>query len=318
MGSRGELQVLLGYEGATPGTPVTPDTAWEGTCTLQEGVDRQFPDLDVGRMSKNYRDFVQQRKSTGTLSAEAATYEQIIIPLAMVIEDTTPGAGPPYTWTFNPNLAVHGDPATFTAERGISTKGYRTDYVFGTSITLAGEAASAWSVEAAIAGGEVSSVTLASGISVTDKTYILTGETGLYINDAWADLGNTTVSGYLINFEWSLEGYHQKQFIDDSMEPTSHGLDKRSAQLVITVEWNAAQEAAERGYWRDGTARFIRIQAANGTNVCRIDGCYKIVDVAPLDNREGNITAVYTLESEYDQTSENEYEVVVINTVDSL
>lgn len=317
MAATGEIHVLLGAE-SSPGTTASTFKIWRGTAELHEVRDRQFAEETVGLMSKNTRFADTQLMSEGTIATDQATYEQIIYPLAMVIEDVTPTGGPTYTWTFDPTLTDVQDPATMTVRYGVDGKYYQSDYVIGTSLSISSPAAGAWSVSAGLAGGEVTTSGYVSTETLTAQNAILAGDTSIYINSAWADLGNTIVTGYLIDWTWELPGYHQKQFQEGSLEPTGHGLDKRAATLNITIEWDTAQDATERTAWRAGTVRFIRLKADDGTRSVTIDGAYVITDMATLGDRDGNITVAYTLESIFDTTSSEEYKVTVVNGISTL
>lgn len=317
MAAIGEIHVLLGAE-ASPGSTASSFKIWRGTAELHEMRDRQFADETVGLMSKNTRFADVSLGSEGTLATDQATYEQIIYPLAMTIQDTTPTGGPTYTWTFDPTLGDVATPQTVTLRYGIDGKFYQSDYVIGTNLSISANAGEAWQVNTDIAGGTVTTSGYISAETLTTQNAILAGDTSIYINSAWADLGNTEVTGYLINWSWELEGYHQKQFQDGNLEPTGHGLDKRAAMLNMTVEWDVAQDTTERTAWRNGTTRFIRIKADDGTRSATIDGAYVITDMATIGDRDGNITVDYTLESIYDITSGEEYKVTVVNSIDAL
>lgn len=317
MASQGEIHVLLGAE-SSPGTTASTFEIWRGTAELHEMRDRTFAEENVGLISKNTRFADYMTHSEGTLATEQATYEGIIYPLAMNIQDVTPTGGPTYTWTFDPTLGDVADPATMTLRYGIDGKYYQADYVIGTNLSISANAGEAWQVTSDIAGGTVTTSGYVSSETLSAQNAILAGNTSIYIDTSWAGIGGTEIDAYLINWTWEIPGYHQKQFQDGNLEPTGHGLDKRAATLTMTVEWDTAQDATERTAYRNGTTRFIRIRANDGTRTATIDGAYVITDMATIGNRDGNITVEYTLESFFDTTSSEEYRVTVVNAVDAL
>lgn len=318
MASQGEIRVLLGKESPV-GTTASTFKVWRGTAELHEIDEVKFAEETIGLISKNTRDAIVTTKSEGMIATDQASYEQIVYPLNMVLEGIVPtGGGPTYTWTYDPTLNNVADPTTFTVRYGIDGKYYQSDYVLGTDLTISFAAEEPWKISAKMAGGTVTTSGYVSVETLSAQTAILAGQTSVYIDNSWATLGNTVVSGYLIDAQWVLPGYHQKSFVDGSLEPTSHGLAKRAAKLEMTVEWDTAQDATERTAWRNGTKRFIELKAVNGSQSVTIDGCYIITDMATIGNRNGNITVKYTLESFYDTTASKEYKVVVINTTSAL
>lgn len=317
MASQGEIHVLLGAE-ASPGSTASTFVLWRGTAELHEMRDRTFAEETVGYISKNTRFADTMLHSEGTLATDQATYEQIIYPLAMSVQNVTPTGGPTYTWTFDPTLTDTIDPATMTVRYGIDGKYYQSDYVIATNLSLSANAGEAWQVSTDIAGGEVIGSGYVSTETLSAQNAILAGNTSLYIDTTWAGLGGTEITGSLINWTWELPGWHQKQFQEGTIEPTGHGLDKRAATLTMTVEWDTAQDATERTAYRAGTKRFIRLGATDSTRSANIDGCYVYTDMNTIDNRDGNITVEYTLESFFDTTSSEEYKVTVVNGIAAL
>jgi len=308
MGAIGEIRVLYAIEG-THGTEQVPTAAWRGTAELLRVQDTAWADENVGSMSDHVRAYVQSLGSKGKLASDALTYEGLVTAFQMIFEEVV--AAPAKTYTWLPDISAVLDPASLTLQYGPEDKMYQSIYVIATDLKLKMAGQKAWTADISIAGQSPTSEA-AAAVTNAVETALLTGETSVYIDDTWAGLGGSKISGYVIDAEWSLPGYHQKYFMQGSLEPTSHGQDRRHATLKMLVEFNSVQEAIERAAWEALTPRFIRIYSEHLAATATLDGCYLVTDLSTLKSGKGNIQAEYTLESYQDPTSGYEYGAVVV------
>lgn len=316
MTSKALREVLIALQGAA-GTADTVDVALHATCSLKPNVTKIHPEEDIGSHAPE-RHYVAQVMPEGNLTMENAVYEEIVYPIAMALGEETPstGNGDPFTWAWVLPDSTSPTIVLFTVEyTDGGTYVTRGEAIFAKSLTISGEAAQGWSVEAELTGGEVDlpgSVS-ASPTPLATATQIRMAETLLKVDAAWANVGDTTVEE-LISFNWKLEDLlHAKQFAGD-VSPNSRGSAKWKTTLELVLEVAAAEAQAFADAVLVRTQFAVRIVASvDGNDSATIDGMYMVESVDSIDDRDGNNTIKVTLMGEKDASDNTGGITVVTN-----
>ncbi|MCK5307179.1 MAG: hypothetical protein KAJ73_01075 [Zetaproteobacteria bacterium] len=315
MTSKALREVLIALQGAA-GTPDTVDVALHATCSLKPNVTKIHPEEDIGSHAPE-RHYVAQIMPEGNLTFENATYEEIVYPIAMALGEETPsGGGDPYTWAWVLPDATSPTMVLFTLEYSDGgTYITRGEAIFAKSLTISGEAAQGWSVEAELTGGEVDlpDNESANPTPLATATPITMAATLLKVDAAWANVGDTTVEE-LISFNWKLEDLlHEKQFAG-SLFPNSRGSAKWKTTLELVLEVAAAEAQTFADAVLTTTQYAVRIAGyIDANDSCNIDGMYMVESVDPLDDRDGNNTIKITLLGEKDASDNTGGITVVTN-----
>jgi len=328
-------RIQLGVEIYGYGTPVTPTAQLVGGLDAIENRFRIFTSEASGVMSAHRRAYDQAIQAELAFDAgdEGATFEQIINFLSMALIGgvvPVPVGAAGYAWTFTPNLGAGNVPDIFTMRYGDNQRCWESEGVFATELALSAAFQEGWRLTSALIGDQMGEgATFAPGITYpTPLETVLAQMTRLYIDDTWATLGTTPITGTLIDWGWTLPAFHPKFFQDGQLTYSDIGLASRALALELTFEFNA-QAVAERLLWMARTPRFIRLEATGGVinagvppdlKTVRLDMCVVYEGTDPLDERDGNDTMRFTGRSVNDGTAQpgHEFQVMVLNTIDAL
>ena len=301
MTSKAQRQVLLGLQ-SSAGVGVVPDFALRALLDLKPKVDKVKVDENIGSYAPA-RHYIGSIMPEGTLSSEAAMYEELPYFVAMAMGLETPsGGGSPYTWTFPLPDDTAESFALFSVEY---TDGgvwvIRAIDVFGAGLTISGVDGKAWKIEVPLAGGETTYPAALTGTPapLTSSGTIRMADTLLYIDPLYANIG-TTEMAQLISFTWKLENLqHPKQFAG-SLYPNGRGNDKWSVSLEVIAEVENAILQDERDLLLATLQSAVRVQAASAPFSATIDGNYMLENVDTLDDRDGNNIVKLTYSGEKD------------------
>lgn len=320
MTSRALREVLIALQGAA-GTPDDVDVALHATCTLKPKVTKIHPEEDIGSHAPK-RHYVAQVQPEGVLTLPDATYEEIVYPIAMALGEETPstGNGAPYTWTWVLPDSTAPTMVFFTLEyTDGGTYVVRGEAVFAKSLTISGEAAQGWKVEAELVGGQIDlpDAVSASPAPDTAPTPITMAATTLLVDTTWAGIGTNLVEE-LISFNWKLEDLlHVKQYAG-SLYPNGRGSASWKTTLELVLEVSAAEAQTFADAVLTTTQYAVEIKGyVDANNSCLIDGMYMVENVDTLDDRDGNNTIKVTLLGEKD-ASDNTGAITVVNDIDAL
>lgn len=316
MTSKALREVLIALQGAA-GTADTVDVALHATCSLKPNVTKIKPEEDIGSHAPE-RHYVAQVMPEGSLTMENAVYEEIVYPIAMALGEETPssGNGDPFTWAWVLPDSTSPTIVLFTIEyTDGGTYVTRGEAIFAKSLTISGEAAQGWKVEAELTGGEVDlpDAVSASPTPLATATQIRMADTLLKVDAAWANVGDTTVEE-LISFNWKLDKLlHAKQFAGD-VSPNSRGSAKWETTLELVLEVAAAEAQTFADAVLTTTQYAVRIAGSVDANdSCHIDGMYMVESVDTIDDRDGNNTIKITLMGEKDASNNTGGITVVTN-----
>ena len=319
MTSRAERQVLAGLQ-ADPGTGVNVDTALRATCSLRPAVVKIHPDEDIGSFAPA-RHYIGQIMPEGSIILDG-TYEQCLVLLAMALGTVSPGAGPPYLWTFDLPDVV-GDLNAFSLWTVEYTDGgdqvIRAEDVFAKSLTISGEAGQGWIFEAELDGGETTIPAAVSASPALDDTVtpIRMAETTLWVDTTYAGIGVTQVEE-LISFTWKIEELqHSKQFAG-SLYPNGRGNAKYKLSLELILEMEAAEAHTFANALLATTQYAVQVKGlVDANDFIKLDGMYIVEEISTLDDRDGNNTIKISLLGEKD-SADNTAEVLVTTDVAAL
>lgn len=304
MSGRAQRRVCVGLEG-TAGQAAPVDIALHATGELRPVVDKVAPEEDVGTFASP-RHYVGAYHGEGSIKADPASFEEGPTLASMALGSVSPVGGvAPYTWTFPLPDDTAPTIAPYTVE---VTDGEdwtcRTTYGFCPSLTISGEAGKAWAISGDLVGADTDyPVALSANPTLAAVTPIRMGKTALYLDDLYANIGDTKLTGAFISFEWKIDKLlHQKQLAEGYLYPTSHGSDRYSVALKLVLECDNATVRALRDHVLTTDLKAVRIEAIETalTTEARLDGMFRVMEVGTLDDRDGNNIVAVTLELEKD------------------
>jgi len=283
------------------------------------------PDEERGSLARYARNYVASKLVEGTLEGEA-TFEEIVIPLCMTIEDID-GSAPAtnlstYDWDFEPNWTSSNSPGTWTLEFGDDVQAWEAEYVFGTGLTISGSQEEAWQVSCPVVGRKMATTSFTGSKSVaSDLTTILFQESKLYFDAEDGTIGSTQVTGSFLDFEWSMGDHYAPRFTGDG-ELYFNAV--RECKVAPTLNLTLVLDATTKTYitslYENQTQRLVRVAADGKTTgdggyarYCYIDGCYVITDLAELADRDCDTVMSLTLTGEYGSNYGKVFNVKVRN-----
>lgn len=291
MSSVAQRVIYVGKE--TPGsegTPVTVDVALRAKLDFEPKPDKITPDEDIGS-------FADSRHYIGSLTAEAKLtidgyLDHVPIPLSMALGAGTVGSvvAGHYPWTFALPNATAPTFATYTVEYSDGVNHVvRSADVFAKGLEIKGEAGKSWVFTADLVGANTDypAAVSASPVPPVSPTAMLMANTGIWIDDLYANIG-VTIMPNLISFSWKLENLQHAKLFSNSLYPTGRGNNKYKATLEIIAEMEQAKINSEKAKLLNTGLTAIRIKCDPGTPDCAIDAMYMLKEVGTLDDRDGN------------------------------
>ncbi|OGT26063.1 MAG: hypothetical protein A2Z17_06855 [Gammaproteobacteria bacterium RBG_16_66_13] len=276
------------------------------------------------------------RKLAALRASGPLSFEQILYYFYMGVEGgVTPSGAGPYIYTFDPTEIADPAPTTFTIERRLSdmlaTPGYddvEAEYCFCRSFSIKGAEGeeSVWELDADIVGRQVATSTLTPAIAVPSVEEILVYKTSLYIDDTWAALGGTQVSGQLLDFSLTYNTGLKELFTPDgnlyfSRYTFAGGARDKGATLDLTLLVDTRM-ATERTKAQAAATRFVRLKATGSTanREVTLDMAvqHENGDIAVVDAREGLHIVSMHLVPIYDATGAAHFKAVVKNNLATL
>lgn len=271
------------------------------------------------------------RERVGFSATDIATYEDLAWWMQLAVKGGvtgTSGTGTPtpYTYAFTPSLSTD-DLKAMTLEFNESGNPYESTQVMVNSWTLRGDADNdnepGWMLDVEMLGRDWNTTTFTGSISDRDTEVIMARGTKIYVDDS--TIGSTQVTGKLISF--SVTGnnnIHYKAFAEDESGYAANkvGRGERTFDAQFVMEFDSDTEFAK---FRNATPqqRLVRLEregtVINGSikNRARIDmaGYWSAISWA---DREGNITATFSMSCYYDSTLGYDLKVEVVNDLSTL
>ncbi len=258
-----------------------------------------------------------------------ANFEQLGYLLAMAIKGGVTPSGPTdslYTWTFKPNLGAANDVDSFTFQYGDDVQAFISSWVFGTDLELSGSLTGDGEplmVKSNLVGQNVRTAAFTGGLSnPSSLTPVKMGKSKLYVDSAWANLGDTEVSNTLVDLSYKVApGLTPVKFGNGELFYTDVAEKKRHVELDITFAFNPGVAGYFANYIATPqTPIFARVKFEGPTvgetakAELDLDGHFVIDDYGPLDDREGQDIVKLKLVSLQDEAvSGNEWQILLLN-----
>ena len=254
---------------------------------------------------------VQQRSAVRFTTR--LTFEELLYPLLCGLQGVAAptaqaGTPAPQLWTFAPNLAGAGEPATATFEFGISDGtaqlyereagyGICTNFEIGMAEGAIATLDTTWAARASQAATLTPSLTPIPG-----RTPVPSGRFSAYLDDSWAALGTTRIPSRMRTGNVSVtpgvvpaEGFSGRADLDyQGVESGDF-----AATASLGFDYNAAA-TAEFAHQRAGDKRFLRLQAIDGDRMVTIDMCGILREVPTLGESGRVDTSTLALTAEAD------------------
>jgi len=252
---------------ATRGTAVPATAVWPGTITVPADRKPKFPAETLGIRARAQRGVVHQIGLDGiTLTMEDGIFQKLpILFLCALKGDVTGVEQTPdqhdYLWDFSPSLSASNAPNAMTLEYGDDVQAFEMEYAMIKRLVISGRigADEPVKVEAELFAKQITPTTFTGSLSAIKGEAMIANLTKLYVNDTWANLGNTQKTDLLREFSVEiLTGIHPKFFANGVKTMSSHGEGFLDAMATLTFEGNATAD----GYYDDfvaGTEHALQI-----------------------------------------------------------
>lgn len=331
-------RIQIGAE-VTPGTRVaaTRRLIGSGVSFTREQAVEPFEDHVSGTLVRAVRSPVVTRNGTLLEYTAPMSFEEILIPLLLGMEGgvTPTGAGDEKTWVFDPAVNAVPDQDSYTfewVEDDLAGNAYEVEagYAFLESFRITGgvEGVPEMVINVRMRKAAESTATAAIAIPIeTEAPNLLWSH---FMDEAFADLGDTQVLGQVISFEYEYTtGLTARYYQDGNVDLDFSGVQagKRMAELTLTV---AINPAASGSFVRDeqaakdaGSLRFHRLQIDGPTidtlpAQVIIDGAYYHADDSMSErgsDDDGVLVTTVHLLSALDPVASRDVGVTVVNSL---
>jgi len=267
-------------------------------------------------------------------------FEQILLALLSGVKGgvtpTTPGTGEARLWTFTPSVTADPLPTTYTieyAERDMDASpnelGLEAPFGFATGFEIAGGLDQLPQLTISMVARKTGLAASTGALSLPTLTVASNLRWGVYIDNTWAGLGATQITGQIYGFTYKFSDFLRPDYFLDNrsdLDFSNYEFKPRIVDLTMDVNLGAASGdlvPTEDGNKSAGTTRFVRLDlkgsafsAPDGGLVrfIRLDGAY-FHAADSMQDREGNeITRVHLL-STYDATQAQDVQMAVQNNL---
>ena len=319
----------------TQGTAVSSDTytVWRGIGTLEDARESVWPEEDIGIFGGTDRQYFPKLAATLEMDEVEATFEQLPhifdagIKYAAPTTDT--GSGYIREWEEPVTDAVEStDLMTYSMKCGDNNEVEKFSFGFVTEFSLSGTAGEAWMVKSTWTGREASTDGDGFATATTPEVEeVLFSKTKLYIDATSDTIGSTIVSNTLIGATLDVTtGWTAVHTGSGRLDLSFVKQVKPEIKLDITFEHNNTA-SLEKYYWRNGTARQIRLLCEG--SALSDDGTYTYktlqIDLAgkwdtfeKLDEKDGNDVVTGHFIARYNSTAALLAAFTIVNEVASL
>jgi hypothetical protein len=284
-------------------------------------------DAPVGALTENASSDVVIKDGSNITLETGVTFDQLLLLLSMAVTGgvtPTPPTSPAtlYTWVFEPVETEDPVPDTFTLELqesdGTAFYAIQVPYCFITELAFSGGLNDFVKLTAKVVGRKAADMPsgITADIPVTEVEIATTPATAVYIDDTWATLGGTKVSGQIIGHKvtdntglmeaFRLEGRTDKDF-------SKYQFKRHGVTATLTMEF-AASATAERAKAADRSLRFVRIEYLGADDkLVWVDFCCRHAkgDFWSTGESDDQSTVDLNLIPAYDPTSGKSFSVTV-------
>lgn len=318
----------------TQGTATTDFYVWRGTGTLEDSRESVWPEEDIGIFGGTDRQYFPKLAATLEMDEVEATFEQLPhvfdagIKYAAPTTDT--GSGYIREWEEPVTDAVEStDLMTYSMKCGDNNEVEKFSFGFVTEFSLSGTAGAAWMVKSTWTGREASTDGdgFDSGATLQDVEEALFSKTKLYIDATSDTIGSTLVSNTLIGATLEVTtGWTAVHTGSGRLDLSFVKQVKPEIKLDVTFEHNNTA-SLEKYYWRNGTARQIRLLCEG--SALSDDGAYTYktlqIDLAgkwdtfdKIDEQDGNDVVTGHFIARYNSTADLLAAFTIVNEVADL
>lgn len=230
-----------------------------------------------------------------------------------------------YTWTFTPALESSGAQESYTIEYGDNVQAYEAEYCMASGIEISGAPDEALKVSVDIFGRQMTAATFTASLDFPTVESALFNKCKLYIDSAWASLGDTQKSATLIDFTLRIDtGLAPLKAADGNLYFSLVGEQARGAELDMTLYWNDSVSTTERGFWAAQTKRALRLEVEgttlehSRTKKVTFDLWGVYTDWETIAEKDGASTVAVKFTSVGDVDNDHELSVAVVNGESSL
>lgn len=323
---------------STQGTAGTEFSIWRGTGTIQDMREVIFPEEDIGIIPGTDRQYVPRKGGELVFDETPATFEQLphIFDAGIYNSTSTTDASSAKIRTYTlPILAaaakVSTDLQTYTIRGGDNNDVEVMHFAFIREFALTGAAGEALMLTATWQGREVTTDSaFATTSTIPTVEEILFSKGQLYIDAATTDYGVTEASNTLMGAELNVvTGWQAVETASGRLDFSFLKQVMPEITLNVTFEHNATA-AAEKAYWRAGTARKIQLKFSGNaltttdagatydvkTLIINLTGKWESFD--KLGEQDGNDIIAATFRARYDATAATFAQFIVVNEVEDM
>jgi hypothetical protein len=248
-----------------------------------------MPQIANGLLVRNSgQAFPVQHGSRFSLGGQPVIWEQLPHWLSMAIKgDVIPTveAGPLYRWTFTRNPAADPTPHSFTIQRrfsdGMNNIDQRVAYSMLNQLSISYAENEHLRMSAEGFGRKFESSAITPALTLPAYQIGVSALSTVYINDTWATLGNTQITGEVIGWELTIgTGFFPRATADGraDLDFTMHQMNGEEVMLglKLTLLMDTARYATELAAAAAGALRAVRVNVAgSGNRSLTIDGLFQ-------------------------------------------
>lgn len=345
MGSaiKSATKIQVGKE-ATRGTAVAASRRLvtpAATYRRQEAFEHFEEDMD-GLLTRASRPPINTRNGTELeIGGFPLDFEQILLPLLSGVKGgvtpTSPGTGDARLWTFKPSASADPAPDTFTVEFEESDFTNNAEmeaaYAFTSELEITGADEGTPEVRFVMTARKTADATKTGGLSLPALNPAANALWSVYVDDTWATLGDTRISGQVYGFTWKLSEFLRPGYYLDNradLDFSKYEFGRRRVELSLDVVHDPASSAlvqTEEAHKAAGTPRFVRVEITgpafaspdgNLNRFVRLDGAFTHMDGSMEErggDREGLMSTQLSLQGIYDSTAAADFQVAVQNSL---
>ncbi|MBU2249250.1 MAG: hypothetical protein KKD77_21055 [Gammaproteobacteria bacterium] len=317
-------KIQLGRE-TTAGTKCDATTLWRGTGVIDDQVEVQIVEEDVGYLSGLDRTVIPMVGMALEMEETPATFEQIVHILDAGVAVATPstaGGGSAYSYAL-PTTSSTVTAQPYTIEGGDNAGEEESAYCNVGSFNLNGEANGVVNMSGTWFGRQVAPGSFTTGVSVPAVEEILFNKGKLYINETSATIGTIQQTavwrGFNLDVDTGLRGVPTG---DGNLYWTFVKQVGPEVTCDITLEHNDFA-IAQKVAWLAETPKQIRMiftGSTLGTTGSAYTAKTLIIDLAgvwtnfdPIEDSDGNDTVTGTFTAKYNATAALFAELVVVS-----
>jgi hypothetical protein len=314
---------------AARGTSVAADAILLGTLTMNSNLALHIPeDEERNSLAMAHRSTIVGRHSE--LQFESALqFESMhhILDLALsgqscsqVLASTN---GTVTQWTFTRNSTARNWPGSYTFEYGDEQQEYESAFVMAEQLEITYAMAEPVRQSLSMFGRVETTASFTGSLTAPTVEEAVSARTTFYMDTAWANLGNSTADGFLVNATLRFPtGLQRSKYADGSLDWSSFAEGRHGGEVELTAVHNSSGKELYDAY-RNQSLLYLRLEtlgstvggsSASAQRTLRVDLAMRVTEpVQMFGAQDGENTFVARGRVFADSCGHN-LEVVVINT----